>query len=259
MNAAGLVFGEFSGLLWVLLTLVPLLSLQQMLHNEIVAVFFLITRRLNVALVFFSIIFFPGVLLHEMSHWITARLLGVRTGKIWLIPERTPEGSLRMGYVETQASDLFRDSLIGAAPLIFGGLFVGFAGVSRLNLDDVWLAMQLGEFTSFGRMAAAVYAQPDFWLWFYLIFAVSSMMLPSASDRRAWLPMTVFALLLFVVALVAGAGMWMLENLAPAVNRLFAAGAAVFGISVLVHMLLLVPVYLFRRVLNRLTGLQVVR
>lgn len=259
MEQAGLLIADFSGLFWVLLTLIPLLSLQQLLHNEIVAIFFLITRRLNVALIFFSVIFFPGVLLHEMSHWLVARLLGVRTGKIWLIPERTPEGNLRMGYVETQQADLFRDALIGAAPLIFGGIFVGYAGLTRLNLDDLWMAMQLGEFASFGRLISSVYAQQDFWLWFYLVFVVSSMMLPSESDRRAWLPMTVFALVLLGVGLLAGAGSWMISNLAPMVNRLFASGAAVFGISVLVHTLLLIPVFLFRKLLNRLTGLKVVR
>ncbi len=250
---------DFAGLFWLFLTLVPLVYLQQLLHNEIVGLFFLLTRKLNVALVIFSIIFFPGVLIHELSHWVMARILGVRTGKIWLIPERTPEGNLRMGYVETQKADLIRDALIGVAPLLVCGLFVGYAGLSKLNLDVIWLGMSAGQVEQIGDLLRMVYGQPDFWLWFYLIFVVSSMMLPSESDRQAWMPMFVFALLLVGVALVAGAGGWMLANLAPWVNRLFAASAAVFGISVLVHLLLLVPVVLFRKLLNNVTGLRVVR
>lgn len=256
---AALRIRDFAGLLWLLLTLVPLVYLQQMLHNEIVGVFFLLTRRLNVALVLFSIVFFPGVLIHELSHWVMARILGVRTGKIWLLPERTPEGNLRMGYVETQKADFGRDALIGAAPLLVGGLVVGYAGVSQLDLDQLWVGLLAGQLAVFGEMLKMVYSQPDFWLWFYIIFVVSSMMLPSESDRRAWLPLLIFALVLMGVALFAGAGEWMLVNLAPWVNRLFAAGAAVFGISALVHILLLVPVILFRKLLNRITGLQVVR
>ena len=85
------------------------------------------------------------------------------------------------------------------------------------------------------------------------------MMLPSESDRRAWLPMLIFAVVLVGLAFFAGAGEWMLVNLAPGVNRLFAASAAVFGISVLVHTLLLIPVILLRKLLNRVTGLKVVR
>jgi len=91
-----------------------------------------------------------------------------------------------------------------------------------------------------------------------LTFVVSSMMLPSESDRRAWLPLLLFGGVLAVLALVAGAGEWMLANLAPLVNRAFSASAAVFGISALVHALLLVPTILVRLLLNRVTGLRVV-
>lgn len=249
---------DFAGLFWLLLTLIPLVYLQQRLHSEIVGIFFLLTRRLNLALAVFAILFFPGVLIHELSHWLVARLLGVRTGKIWLIPERTQEGNLRMGYVETQRSDPLREALIGAAPLLAGGLLVGYAGLARLNLDLLWSSALASQGDLFLQMLDTVYRQPDFWLWFYLIFVVSSMMLPSESDRRAWMPMLVFALALVLVALLAGAGSWMLENVAPRVNRMFSAGAAVFGISVLVHTLLLIPAILTTRLLNRLTGLRVV-
>lgn len=259
MTEASIQIGDFAGLFWLLLTLAPLVYLQQLLHNEIVGVFFLLTRRLNVALVIFSIIFFPGVLIHELSHWVMARLLRVRTGKIWLIPERTPEGNLRMGYVETQQADLVRDAMIGVAPLMVGGLFVGYAGISQLNLDQIWTGLLAGEMAKFGEMISMIYARPDFWLWFYLIFVVSSMMLPSESDRRAWMPLVVFSGVLLIVAMLAGAGEWMLVNLTPLVNRLFAAMAAVFGISALVHVLLLIPVILFRKFLNKVTGLRVVR
>jgi hypothetical protein len=223
-----------------------------------VSVFFLLTRRLNAALAVFSIIFFPGVLIHELSHWIMARVLGVRTGKISLIPERTPEGALRMGFVETHRSDLVRETLIGAAPLLTGGAFVGFAGFSRLGLDRVWEQVIAPAGLTLAAGFQAVYSRPDFWLWFYMIFVVSSMMLPSESDRRAWLPVLGFGLILLLVALLAGAGDWMMLHLAPLVDRVFSATAVVFGISSLVHLLLLVTTILVRRLLNRLTGLRVV-
>ncbi|HUF38361.1 MAG TPA: hypothetical protein VMN57_07550 [Anaerolineales bacterium] len=245
-------------LFWLLATLLPLLFLQRRLHREIVSVFFLLTRQLNAALAIFSIIFFPGVLLHELSHWVMARVLGVRTGKVSLIPERTAEGALRMGFVETQRSDLLRETMIGAAPLLAGGVFVGFAGFARLGLDRVWAdVVTPGGLTPAGGLAA-VYDSPDFWLWFYLIFVVSSMMLPSESDRRAWLPVAGFGGILLLVALVAGAGDWMAAHLAPSIDRAISAAAIVFVISSLVHLLLLVPTLMLRRVLNRVTGLRVV-
>jgi hypothetical protein len=245
-------------LFWLLVTLLPLLFLQRLLHREIVSVFFLLTRRLNAALAIFSIIFLPGVILHELSHWVMARVLGVRTGTISLIPERTPQGSLRMGFVETSRSDLLRETLIGAAPLLTGGAFVGFAGFSRLGLDRVWADVITPAGLTLSAGFRMVYDRPDFWLWFYLIFVISSMMLPSESDRRAWLPFLGFGGIVLLFALLGGAGEWMIANLAPLVDRVLSAAAIVFGISSLVHLVLLIPTVFMRRLLNRVTGLRVV-
>ena len=82
-------------------------------------------------------------------------------------------------------------------------------------------------------------------------------MLPSESDRRAWLPLFGFGAILLVIALLAGAGDWMLEHLAPIVDEVFSAAAVVFGISSIVHVLFLVPTWLLRKLLNQVTGLRV--
>jgi hypothetical protein len=64
---------ELDGLWWLLLLLGPLLLLQRRLHLETQAVFLLLTRRGDLALVLYSMLFFPGVLLHEASHYLMAR------------------------------------------------------------------------------------------------------------------------------------------------------------------------------------------
>src|SRR5512145_1583640 len=98
----------------------PLLFAQRWLHRETQLVFLLLTRSARLALGLFSLLFFPGVLLHELSHYLMARLLGVRTGRFSLLPELMPDGKLRLGFVETAETDIVRDALIGAAPLISG-------------------------------------------------------------------------------------------------------------------------------------------
>jgi hypothetical protein len=254
------------GLGWLLLFLGPLLFLQRQLHREIQAVLLLLTRRAEIAMALFSLLFFPGVLLHEGSHFVVARLLGVRTGSFSLIPRVVPHptglggGSarLQLGYVETARADIIRDALIGSAPLVFGGLFVTYAGLSRLGLHLIWNELVATGPSTVLSSLSALYARPDFWLWFYLIFAVSSMMLPSASDRRAWLPLVVILSLLLGVSLLAGAGPWLLGHLAPLLNRAFHALAVVLGISALIHFVLLPPFWALRRLLSRLTGLRVV-
>ncbi|MEA3350400.1 MAG: hypothetical protein U9Q82_07260 [Chloroflexota bacterium] len=249
---------QLDGLRWVLLALIPFIFLQRIFHRELQAVFLLITRRAEIALVIFSVLFLPGVLLHETSHYLMAKILQVRTGRFSLIPRRTDDGRLLMGFVETAPTDILRDALIGAAPLLLGGLFVAFAGRSRLGLLLLWDAFSSGDLPTAFAGLVAVYEQPDFWLWFYLTVAVSSTMLPSENDRRAWLPVLFVVTLLIGLGALAGAGPWMIENLAPVFNNTLRASAVVLAMSFGVHLVVLIPTLLLRRVLSQAFNLDVV-
>jgi hypothetical protein len=251
------VIGELNGLGWLIGLVVALTLLQRRLHFETQAIFLLLTRRADLALALFSLLFFPGVLIHEASHYLMARLVGVRTGRFSLLPQPLPDGRLQLGFVETTSTDLFRDALIGSAPLVAGGVFVVYAALVPLGLPifrDGQRADELGFFLS---SLAMLPGRPDFWLWFYLTFAVSSTMLPSASDRRAWLPLILLIALLFGLAGLFGAGPWLLKFVGPKFNRSLLSIATVFGISAAVHLILLPPLWLFRRLLVSLTGLKV--
>jgi hypothetical protein len=254
-----LVFSSLDGLGWLLLMLGPLLFAQRWLHREIQLVLLLLTRRQNLTLGLFSLLFFPGVLLHEGSHFLMARLLGVQTGRFSLLPSLVEDGKLRLGYVETAQADLLRDALIGTAPLITGGVAVAYLGLERLGLYAAGEHLLQSNWPVFWRALMQLPDQPDFWMWFYLAFTISSTMLPSASDRRAWLPILVSLLILMVVALFAGAGPWMLANIAPWFNQAMRAVAAVFAISLALHLVLLVPVRLLRGLILQITGLRLAR
>lgn len=244
----------------LLLLLAALYILQRRLHYETQAIFLLLTRRPEISVVLFSLLFFPGVLLHEISHYLVARLLGVRTGRFSLFPEPMPNGRLRLGFVETASTDFIRDGLIGIAPLLAGGGFVIYAGHFQLGLLRLWNEFIAGEATGLLAGLSSLRERPDFWLWFYLIFAVSSTMLPSASDRRAWLAISLFGGLILLVALLVGAGPWLLgtwERLAAPVMQGLQGLTIVFGISSAVHLVLLPPLWAIRTSLVRLTGLSV--
>ncbi len=242
---------------WLLLSLGPLLYLQKRLHFEIQAVFLLLTHRVEVSIVLFSLIFFPGVLIHELSHFTMAKILLVKTGKISLIPRADRKGFLRMGYVETAKTDPLRDTLIGLAPLISGGLIVAYIGLIRLQLADVWSQTQAA---GLGMGLESLYQatqQPDFWIWFYLGFTVSSMMLPSESDRRSWITIGLWIAGLLVISLLAGAGKWLLNSAAPKIDLALTAVAVVLFISDLIHLVLLIPIYIIRVILRKITGYDV--
>lgn len=83
-------------------------------------------------------------------------------------------------------------------------------------------------------------------------------MMPSRSDRRAWLPVAVIVVIFLLLALTVGAGPWMWENLAAPFNQISQVLALVFGISLAIHVILIFPLFVARKLLTRLTGLNVV-
>lgn len=237
--------------------LLPLVFLQRLLHREIQIILFLITRNKPLTIALFSMLFFPGVFLHELSHFITAKILGVRTGKFSLIPQSLDTGHLLLGYVETEKADILRDSLIGLAPVVAGTLFVAYAGVVQLRLDALWHVLSNGQVKLFWLGLGLLPTVPDFYVWFYLTFAVSSTMLPSESDRHAWLPLGLWIGALLVLAILSGAGTWMLENLAPIFDPLLRSIALLFVLSNIVHIILLIPFHLLRRVITYILQVEI--
>jgi hypothetical protein len=220
-------------------------------------VFLLLTRSHRASVILFSLIFLPGVFLHELSHFLTAKLLRVPTGRFSLIPKPLPNGNIRMGYVEVGRADIVRDSLIGIAPLVSGSLFLAFAGMERLGFGTLLDVLANGQFDLFWKGLTLLPQMDNFALWFYLAFVVSSMMMPSESDRHSWMQLGLWTAALLALGIFAGAGGWMLENLAPSLNNFLGSVATLFGLSAVLHMMLLPPVMLVHRLLTRLTGMDV--
>jgi len=249
---------QLSGLFWFILMLVPLILLQRLLHREIQSVLLIATRDANITMGIFSIIFLPGVFLHELSHFVMAKILRVPTGRFSIFPQSLPDGRLQLGYVETSRSDIVRDSLIGASPLIVGTLFVAYVAVERFQMRILWDLLRNGQLNLFWMGMGALPTAHDFYLWFYLVFAVSSTMMPSESDRHAWLELLLSTGILFAPTLLFGAGPWMLNNLAPRISSFLGFVAAIFALISFVHMLLILPTALLHKLLARLTGMDVV-
>jgi hypothetical protein len=195
---------DWSALFWLIVTFLLMYPLNRWITTHVQGVAFLLTGNSQVAMWVFWVLFLPGTLLHEFSHWLTAFLLRVKTSRFSLWPTVKKRGQLQMGAVQVEVADPFRHSLIGLAPLIFGTIAVLIIGQGRLALGELGLALRSGDLEVIGQAIATTLAVPDVWLWLYLIFAIANAMLPSASDREAWRTVLIYAGLALFLAIALG-------------------------------------------------------
>jgi len=134
----------WSVLFWLIVTFLLLHPLNRWISSHVQGVAFLLTGSQSVAMWLFWVLFLPGTLLHEFSHWLVAVLLRVKTSKFSLWPKVKRGGQLQLGSVQVDVADPFRHSLIGLAPLIFGSLAVLIIGQGRLDLGRLGLALSSG-------------------------------------------------------------------------------------------------------------------
>lgn len=187
-------------LVWLLIVFLLMVMLRRWIEAHVQGVAFLITGHPTVALWVFFLIFLPGTLVHELSHWVAAKLLGVPTGRIVIWPQAKRDGTLWLGAIQVGRADPVRSSLIGVAPLISGSLLVALIG-AHLQLGTLGDALASGRWELVWESLFHSMSLPDFWLWVYLIFAIANRMLPSPADREPWKPVLVFMALLSIVIL----------------------------------------------------------
>lgn len=195
-------------------------------------------RNLGKAL--YALVTLPGTILHELSHWLVAELLGVRTGQIKLWPSFSDDKVVeqQLGSVMTARSDPFRGFLIGLAPL-----FTGLATLLLLGyLLDIWWGL-----VPVWQLALVVYG----------LVVVGNSMLISRADRR-FLPLVVIiTVLVFVVLYLAGVkpAPATLSALTPVMIRI----NQVLGLTILLNLAIIGGSGAIRLVLERLTGRRVVQ
>lgn len=202
-------------ILWLAATFVVMLLLQRWLEAHLQGLTYLLTGHREMALWMFFVIFLPGTIVHELSHWLVAHLLGVRAGRLEIWPRRQ-KGAVWLGSVQIGRADPLRSSLIGLAPLITGSCVVAAIG-THLRLDIMGGLMRQGDWQAVWHELSASARLPDFWLWIYLLFSVASRMLPSAADRQSWRPILLFVGLVSFALMLSG---WTLD-LGESVHKLF--------------------------------------
>ncbi len=228
-------FSDWFALLAVIATLIPLVALQRWIHQHLHGIAFLLTRNREAAVLVYAVPLFPGVLLHELSHWAMAKLLFVRTGKMSLLPKRDRDGHIQLGSVTVERADPVRSSLIGIAPLISGSLLVLYLGYRMLGAGSLEGALRAGDLGAIVLGFVAMLRAQDMWLWLYLLFVVANAMLPSPSDRETWPPVIVFLAVLVGLAYLSGQSQ-LLAQLTPWAVTGMRWLAAAFAMTILVDL-----------------------
>jgi len=168
--------------IFVLLFLI-LLGVSHVLTIQLGRFLMQVTKSTTSSIFLLALIFFPGVLVHELGHFLMASFLFVRTGEIEFLP-KIQDGGIKLGSVSIAHTDPFRRFLIGVAPVISG----------------------------LGILFVSVYYLPPFWpfsfrtvLFGYILFEIGNTMFSSKKDMEGALGLFLFLGFIGICLFILGA------------------------------------------------------
>lgn len=220
-----LSFFIFLGLL-LLLYFISRKSIQE-LYLLLVHIF----RSKYISIVVLAIFFYPGTVIHELSHFIMAVLLRLRVYEFNLIPHN--EGNtLRLGYVLFERKDPIRGIIVGIAPFLVGTILLWWLyGIHFFGNDS--LGLQLTKS--------------------YLTFTLTSTMFSSKQDL-----VDLIYIIPIILLLTFGALYWSINIIKyitaifhlEAVNNFMYAVTINSAISIFIHIVIILVCISIRRLLS---------
>lgn len=166
-----------------ILLLALLFFLSHVLTQSVFRLLYLLTKRKSLTVALFSLLFFPGVFIHELSHFLAAIFSGVRVGRMEFLPQ-FQDGGLKLGSVEIGKTDPIRRFFIGVAPLIAGMILIIAALYFYENIPA----------SAFIRLG----------ILFYILFEVGNTMYSSKKDMEGALELFLFLIILIFILFFLG-------------------------------------------------------
>jgi len=161
-----------------------LFFLSKRLTQEIFSFFYTASGSEKISTNILAFIFFPGVLIHELSHFFAAKILLVSTGKMILLPKREDE-SIKLGSVAIQRTNIFNEFAISIAPVAVGIILI---------LGIIYLLIANSSGFSILKTLVSIYS----------IFVISNTMYASKKDLGFALPFLTVAIMLGIVLFIIG-------------------------------------------------------
>ena len=154
-------------------------------------------------------------------------------------------------------TDPIRASLIGLAPLVTGSVLILIIAYYVFGLsvpEELNASLLPGDLPA---ILGSYLTVPNFWLWVYLVFAISNAMLPSESDRQAWLTLTIYG----CVAVVVLYGLGLLQEISSPLSAFLLKGlnylTFAFLLTIVVDAAFIIVIVILERVVMTVTGKQV--
>lgn len=207
----------------------------------------------------YTLLFLPGILVHEISHFLTAAVLGVQTGDIHLFPRRGSEadGRIALGSVQVAKTDFVRGSLIGAAPFFVGCLLLVFL---VLRFVSPAISFDTTSLVS-GNLISNLHiflSQPKHILVLYMIFSITNTMFMSKEDMRAFPVIGVFVGLLVIVLSLTHSLSWVLTVLAGYVQPILRDLNGTFLVALVIDLIMIMVLFVVVKIFEVLTKRKVV-
>jgi len=227
--------------------------LQQWLHKHIQSLAYALTGNPGCALRLLFYILLPGIILHELSHFVVARLLLVRTGKFKIGIGAVSRGQISLGSVNIERTDPVRESLIGVAPFVVGIgaiwliAWYGFGVGPTSGLSFQMMALRVREYINDWTT----------WLDLYLIFAVSTAMIPSESDREPWGPVITFFGVGMAILFLLGWTPRVPQDFVTLARQLLDSLTFALGVAVIVNGVIGIIIWILEQTVSRISGRRV--
>lgn len=182
-------------------------------------------------IILWSIIFLPGTIIHELSHFFMAILVGARTGKVEIFPRSldSDTDTFVLGSVQTQKLNIVQGVLVGLAPILSGLVLV------------FWLSGLI--FTSYNQLTSYSIVIG------YLFFTVINSMFPSRSDLNHVIPAVITLTLLFLLLFFSGVNISLdLNDLA---YRLVSPLLSGIWLAIVINIIISILIYLVKKIVFR--------
>lgn len=232
---------SFSGILLFLGTTLAFILIRRVLYTDMLQLLMALSKNVLTAHKIHYTLVFPGVLLHEFSHFIALRLMGVRC--------RLKMGvELQQDYVIYGHVDFYEDEvnrlqhfISGIAPLVTGLFAISLIAVNFMGVPSIRSIIASSGNIDLSPVFAAA---RTWWFWaaFYFVFAIATEMIPSAADRRYWLHLGIILLVLFGISLLTKTTGWFLMNLYPTIDGVLKMIGISFLICLVIELILFLPI-----------------